>query len=808
MDEARPQLLLVDTPENTAGIRVHCPKDCEVVCLQSDFERSDGHVLDPTVSFSSLSHEIRGTDLAYVIFTSGTTGRPKGVMIEHQAIANTLRWRARTVPYSVEDRILMLLSHQFDAGMQLALAALVDGAHAVWPDGGSAIDLNRLIDLMIRERITVLPATPNLLQALVQQPRFAECRTLRQVSSGGEPMPADFPARLWSVLPVELWNFYGPTEAAVEVTAHRVTSQDQRRRVPLGQTVDNMQVQIVDQRLRPVPDTVPGELVISGVGLARGYLGQPEETALRFPVNPLTSTRLYRTGDRVRRLPSGALEILGRWDRQVKIRGYRLELEEIEQQFASHPAVREFALLVEGSDHSAKLLGFVVGTGMIPEDRMVEEVLEWARQRLAIYKIPSRIFPCASLPRTAGGKVDRRALAEIPHGESVAAADDEPRSPLEQELALLWAEQLERPEDEPSKVGLHQNFFELGGTSLQAALLTARLSERLGVRVPSALLFDLATISQLARRLAELHPQQIAATFGPESVSKYQLYRHDGTAVDPGRDKGVYALLSPLHPQGGLPPIFLVHPPGGIVLCYRELADQVDPDRPLFGIRSRGLHGSEQMPTTVEEMAAEYVQATRTVWHDGPLVLGGWSLGGIIAYEMAQQLSDSGDDVQAILLLDTSIPDGASDLVPAEDRVSVGLEYGIDLTLEQLSQLNAAEQLPYLWQHARNLGVIQDETPAEVVQQALEDLKILFHHHVQLVNHYRMQPYQGRVILFRPSEVPYRQQTAMDRGWSHLVRQVDVCVVPGHHHSMVQLPHASVLAAAMEAHLAASRRAT
>lgn len=809
--EIHPRWLVVDTHEHAGNLRDQFPAVCQIVCLEQELEQppNQADLLATSDLWRSMTQQIRGEDLAYVIFTSGTTGRPKGVMVEHRAIANTLCWRARTVPYSVNDRILMLLSHQFDAGMQLAFASLQDGAHGVWPDVDNSIDLNHVIDVLIREQITVLPATPNLLMALMQQPRFAQCRGLRQVSTGGESVPPDLPARIRSLLPVELWNFYGPTEAAVEATAHCIHSHDSRRRVPLGATVDHMRLQIVDERLRPVPTTVPGELMIAGVGLARGYLDQPEETRRCFPIDPQANTRWYRTGDRVRRLTGGDLEILGRLDRQIKLRGYRLELEEIEHQFGSHPAVREFALVVEGSGPSARLLGFVVGTGIIPDDRLVDEIMQWARQRLAVYKIPSRIVRCPQLPRTAGGKIDRQALIELPHGESDSQPNRESRTPLERELTDLWADQLGWHALQSDSIGLDQNFFELGGTSLQAALLTARLSDRLGIRVPSALLFDLATVSQLARRLAELHPQQITAMFGADSVAKYQLAGAGQTdqALDRGgaRNQGTaYSLLSPLHPQGTLPPIFLVHPPGGIVLCYRDLADQLDPDRPLFGIRSRGLHGNEQMPATVEEMAAEYIRALREVWNRGPLVLGGWSLGGIIAYEMAQQLTACGAEVPAILLLDTSIPEEATKLVPTEDRVNVGLEYGIDLSLEQLSQLNAAEQLPYLWQHARNLGVIQDDTPAEVVQQALEDLKILFHHHVQLVNGYRMFPYDGRIILFRPSEVPFARQGSLDRGWSKLARQVEVSVVPGHHHSMVQMPHARALAAEIEAQLASS----
>jgi thioesterase domain-containing protein len=234
----------------------------------------------------------------------------------------------------------------------------------------------------------------------------------------------------------------------------------------------------------------------------------------------------------------------------------------------------------------------------------------------------------------------------------------------------------------------------------------------------------------------------------------------------------------------------MIHPPGGIVVCYRELAGGCGEDQPFYAIRSRGLHGEETLPETVEEMAADYVAALKTVAPVGPYQIGGWSLGGIVAYEVARQLLAAGDSVERLILLDTSIPKGASDLVAGDENPNAGLEYGLELTLEELAQLEPDEVLPFLWQHAKNLGVLDDDTPVEVVDRALQDLQHLFHHHVDVIGQYTIEPLPAAVpvLLVRPHDVPMDVITSEDRGWSAIVSDLRVEFVAGHHHSMVQPP--------------------
>lgn len=250
-----------------------------------------------------------------------------------------------------------------------------------------------------------------------------------------------------------------------------------------------------------------------------------------------------------------------------------------------------------------------------------------------------------------------------------------------------------------------------------------------------------------------------------------------------------------LQPEGEGQPLFMIHPPGGIVSCYQALARHLGRDRPFYGIRARGLHGGNG-PTNLEDMVAEYLRAIQSIQSHGPYYLGGWSLGGVVALEVAQQILRQNQEVGFLGFLDTTVPSGP-------DADSSGQEYGLDLSLEELASLGPDEQLPYLWQHVQKLGLVENDAPPEVVQQVLADLKRLFHAHVKAALAYRLQPYPGRIILFRPSDPPLKAGSKPDRGWGRFAAAVDVHFVPGRHHTMVKEPHVQILAQTMRAVLTA-----
>ncbi|QDV46112.1 Dimodular nonribosomal peptide synthase [Stieleria neptunia] len=743
------------------------------------------------VSVDQVDHQDTSTclpctpdDLAYVIYTSGSTGRPKGVMVSHAAISNAMRWQERATPFSPSDRALVLLSHQFDATLPLVVTTAQQNASLVWPDQIDRLDLDQLIEQILRDRITILQTVPSVLRAIAAHPRFAECTSVRQIWTGGEAMPSELPEWIHSKLDCELWNFYGPTEAACQVTAHRVSHVPPDRRIPIGREIDGVHVHLVDTQLAPVPVGVPGQIVISGRGLADGYLNQPELTEQSFLASQQIRdgdgkpSRVYLTGDLGRRRGDGTIEFLGRVDHQIKLRGYRIELEEIERTIERFPGVERAAVkVIRPGSRGERLAAFVAGVDASQRESLNRHL----STSLPPYKRPATIHVLDQLPLNANGKIDRKRLTE-PVSDDTSVDDSlRPRNALETFLERRFAAALEQ-----DSIGIDVNFFEAGGTSLQAAVLTSELSDELGFSIPTALLFDLGDIRSVASRLVDLHEASLRDRFGDASIREC---RPAVSANETESEKDADALLVELKRSDDAAPVFMIHPPGGIVVCYRELAGRLPEDQPLVAIRSRGLHGAERLPSTLSEMASDYVRSIRRRQPSGRYFIGGWSLGGVIAFEVARQLAAGGADLAGLILLDSTVPERCD-----PESASAGLEYGLDLSLDELSELSADEQLPFLYQHAQRLGVLQEDTPTAVVQKAIADLQRLFAHHVELCQGYEIQPMDAPVLLLRPRDVPGKADQRPDRGWGRWTGEVTVSTVSGHHHSMVKSPGAGEIA--------------
>ncbi|MFP5284773.1 MAG: amino acid adenylation domain-containing protein, partial [Thermoanaerobaculia bacterium] len=444
--------------------------------------------------------EVTPDNLAYVIYTSGSTGRPKGVMNRHRGIANRLLWVQERYPLSPADRVIQKTPFSFDVSVWEFFWPLIAGARLVMARPGGHQDPAYLVDTIRREGITVSHFVPSMLQAFLEAPGVEECRSLERVMASGEALPPELEQRFFARLGgvgTRLFNLYGPTEAAVEVTHWECSPVEGRLVVPIGHPVANTAIHLVDRDFEPVPVGVPGELLIAGVQVARGYLGRPDLTAERFVPDPFSAepgARVYRSGDLARRRTDGAVEFLGRIDHQVKIRGFRIELGEIEAALASHPAVREAVVLARQDKTGGQtLIAYVAGDG--PETAGLRELL---RRRLPEYMVPAFFVALPALPLNPNGKVDRGALARIePFPETGAAGEGAaPRTVTEELLAGLWAELLGR-----ESVGVHDNFFELGGHSLLATRLVSRIRSALRRELPVAALFERPTVAELAAAL-------------------------------------------------------------------------------------------------------------------------------------------------------------------------------------------------------------------------------------------------------------------------------------------------------------------
>jgi amino acid adenylation domain-containing protein len=454
--------------------------------------------------------------LAYVIYTSGSTGRPKGVMNAHRGVRNRLLWQREDFGLRADDRVLQKTPFSFDISVWELFAPLIAGARLVMARPGGQGDPAYLAEVMEREGITVVHFVASMLRAFLEAPGLQRLTSLRCVVNGGEALPPAVARRFYERFGKagpRLYNLYGPTEAAVEATWWACKPAARKATVPIGRPIANVSVRILGAGGEPAAAGEPGELHIGGVAPARGYLGRPDLTAAAFLPDPFATTpgaRLYKTGDVARFRRDGVIEYLGRADHQVKVRGFRIELGEIEAALAAHPSVRAAVVTARERNGEPRLAAYVLfktATG----NGDAAGLRAHLAARLPDYMVPPDFVFLAELPLTPSGKVDRKALPE-PRRPVLATAA--PATPLERFLAGLWRQALG-----VEQAGRDDSFFELGGTSISAAVVTNRLQRELGEIVHAVVLFDAPTVAGLAAYLSREHRDAVARLWGAESVA-------------------------------------------------------------------------------------------------------------------------------------------------------------------------------------------------------------------------------------------------------------------------------------------------
>ena len=520
LDDAQPVALLTArgrwTPETGAGATAPPPLPAgpwPVVDLTAD---SATLARQPTADPAPLAGP---SHLAYCLYTSGSTGQPKGALLEHRAIVNRLLWMQETYRLTPADRVLQKTPASFDVSVWEFFWPLMTGATLVVAPPGAHQDPAALAALIQQAQVTTLHFVPSMLAVFLDDPRVARCTSLRQVFCSGEALPADLAQRCQARLPqAALHNLYGPTEAAVDVSAWPCSGAEAAGGgVPIGRPVANTQLWVRDRHGQVQPVGVPGELVIGGVQVGRGYLNRPALTAERFVAGDglLAGARLYRTGDRCRWRADGALEFLGRLDGQVKLRGVRIELGEVEATLRAHPEVAAAAALArEDRPGAPRLVAYVVpaaGAGALSRAAL----LGWLQARLPAVMVPTALVVLEALPLLPNGKLDRRALPPPDDRPADAPALVAPRTALERYLADVWREVLG-----VAQVGVYDNFFELGGDSLQAAVLVNRIQEDLGVTAHLRSLFYAPTVAESALYFQEYFPEVVAARFGEAATGR------------------------------------------------------------------------------------------------------------------------------------------------------------------------------------------------------------------------------------------------------------------------------------------------
>lgn len=706
-------------------------------------------------SSGNLNTHLTGENLAYIIYTSGSTGQPKGAMNRHQGIRNRLLWMQEYLSLTSADRILQKTPFSFDVSVWEFFWPLLAGAGLVMARPGGHQDGKYLKDVIAEQRITVLHFVPSMLEVFLEEDNLESCSSMRHVICSGEALSWKLAERFLGRMTAELHNLYGPTEAAVDVTYWRCRRDSQLRKIPIGRPIANLEMYVLDPELLPVPQGVNGELYIGGAGVGRGYWNKPQLTAERFIPHPFqTGERLYRTGDSGKWLSSGVIEYTGRVDHQIKLRGYRIELGEIESALRRHAHIRD-AVVVAREDHPGKkqLAAYLMTE---PGNTLPEADLQcFLRQKLPEYMIPATFLFLERFPLLANGKIDRKALpapaqSEIPHGLTG------PRDAIEVELCNIWQEVLSIPE-----VGIDQNFFALGGHSLSAIQLVSRIKKRLQHEIPVSALFQFSTVAEVASLVRKKTGTQAARA------------------------------LVRIQPAGDKPPFFWVHAIGGNVLSYWSLASSLGTEQPFYGLQSLGLDGSVPPLNRISEMAATYIDEIRTVQPAGPYCLGGWSLGGLIAYEMAQQLHRHDEQVELLALIDTELPSTGeasekNSAMPANGLIRALLpNLNIEVDGESLAGLTEDQQLLVVLDAGKKTRRLPPDFSLEHGQNLLR----VFRANLTARNSYAADPYPGKITFFRASEPAKGRPARLDSEWEKLALSgMEVYDIPGNHFTMLSHP--------------------
>jgi amino acid adenylation domain-containing protein len=714
-------------------------------------------------------HEAGAEDLAYVIYTSGSTGRPKGVEIPHRAVVNFLCSMQREPGLSADDNLLSVTTMSFDIfGLELFLP-LVTGACTTIVTRETALDGRQLRKALEKSGATVMQATPATWRLLLES-GWSKAPGLK-VLCGGEALSRELADRILET-GAELWNMYGPTETTIWSAVGRV--EQDGKPISIGKPIANTQLHVLDARGNVLPIGVPGELHIGGDGLARGYRGRQDLTGSAFIRDPFRGegARLYRTGDLVRRTEDGAIQFLGRIDTQVKLRGHRIELGEIEFHLNQHTEVRNSVVVVrEDGPDLRRLVAYYIPRGELRPS--VGDFRKHLAGTLPDYMIPGVYVSLPEFPLTPNAKIDRKALPRPEPREADATSEYmAPRDETETELARLWGTLLGR-----QRVSITDNFFDLGGDSLLAARLFTAIGKRLGKNLPLATLFTCPTIEGIA-----------AALRGQEADARWSV-------------------LVPIHPEGTRPPLFLVHGAEGNVLLYRSLQQRLADDQPVYGLQSEGLDGRQDSRPTIESMATTYVEAIRRVQPQGPYFLGGFCMGGTVAFEMARQLRDTGAEVALVAMFETYNMERAGF---SQGRIAQAFHAAQNGLFHLLSALplDARDRSLFLnekGQVARTRLGVRFRAMRASLKSLIGEKAFAAHRdmHVRRENDsaqqlYHPRSYDGRLTLFRPKRF-FSGYPDWEFGWGGVPKGgIDVHVLPIYPRTMMVEPFVRLLARELE----------
>nr|UBH04476.1 NosD [Desmonostoc muscorum CCALA 125] len=755
----------------------------KLVCLDTDTQ------LIFQSSQDNLISGVQATNLAYVIYTSGSTGQPKGVAMNQLALCNLILWQLQNNTISTGAKTLQFAPISFDVSFQEIFTTWCSGGTLFLIGEELRRDTSALLGFLQQKAVERLFVPFVALQQLAEIAVGSELVNshLREIITAGEQLQITPAISQWlsKLNDCTLHNHYGPSESHVIITFTLNNSVEAWPLLPpIGRPIANTQIYILDKYLQAVPVGVAGELHIGGVSLARGYLNRPELTQQRFIPNPFSTdpdSRLYKTGDLARYLPDGNIEYLGRIDNQVKVRGFRIELGEVEAVLSQHGDVEGCCIIArEDTPGDKRLVAYVVAHQHCTPT--INELRQFLKAKLPDYMVPSVFVMLESMPLTPSGKVDRRALPAPDLHSSNSDKYVAPRNQVELELTQIWSRILK-----VDKVGVKDNFFDLGGHSLLTPYLMAQIKQQFGKDIAIASLYQNPTIEQLA------------------------------TIVPFDSDSKSGSPLVALQPHGSKPPLFCLPGAAGYPFYLYDLARCLGSDQPFYSFQAIAPGEGGELITQVEDIAARYIQSLLVVQPQGPYFLAGHSFGGKLAFEMAQQLLRKGHKVALVAILDTTAPfhqknpsafdlDNTKWLAELANTIEVVYGKKMDCSVDTLQSMVWEDQLKYVLERLKTADILP---PDDEIMQLNNMVQLLKANAV--VNYVPQEVYPNKITLLRAkenvvnidesnSEVPSEISQNLHWGWSKFSAEpVDIHFVPGNHVTMMNLPHVQVLAEKLEA---------
>jgi amino acid adenylation domain-containing protein len=707
-------------------------------------------------STSSLLNSVTPDNIAYLLYTSGSTGRPKGVPITHKNLVNFLCSMALEPGISENDRLLSITTISFDiAGLELYLP-LIKGATLIIADHETARDGRLLLELIKKENISFLQATPTTWLMLLES-GWSKPLPLKALC-GGEAMSIDLAKKLIGKCDT-LWNMYGPTETTIWSSIKQIKGEDTL--ITIGKPIANTQFYIIDEHGQLVAPGNIGEIAIGGDGVAKGYWNRPELTTEKFIKNSFSKTKddiYYCTGDLGKILPNNEIECLGRLDQQVKIRGHRIEPGEVEQVLLLLDGIKQVVVL---ANENFLIAHIVPGSST---EIAKNQVPLW-RETLAS-QLPSQLVPhdfnlLEKMPTTLNGKIDRKALLQYKTNKKLKYTA--PRTEEEKIVAAIWKESLNL-----ENIDIFSNFFEMGGHSLIAVRVMSKLEQKTGIRLPLSSLFEHSTIEAFAKLV----------TKGSKIYSN---------------------CLVPIKSNGSKVPLFIVHGAGLNVLNFVNLSKHFDEDQPVYGIQGTGPKGYDEWYESIEAMATHYIDEIIKINPKGPYALAGFSFGGIVAFEMTRQLKEKGKTVSLTAMLDSYVDSSyyfksyqQKKLVRYYDRTYRRLDYLMEMLTSWKSlkfRINAKKE--YLQKKYFGMNNAMTEQEALALEQFIEADRMV----VRIINRYHLKPQDFQVDLFRSKDDKNYKLDPTHLGWKKAaLKGVNIHNISGDHLDIVAPPNDKILA--------------